>query len=73
MLPITLGIIVALFAIQRRGTARVGGLFGPIMVLWFATLAVLGVREIVRGARGAGGACRRATHWRCSQPIQPSR
>ena len=46
VLPITLGIIVALFAMQSRGTARVGGLFGPIMVLWFGTLAVLGVREI---------------------------
>ena len=47
VLPITLGIIVALFAFQRRGTARVGGLFGPIMVLWFGTLAALGVVEIV--------------------------
>jgi KUP system potassium uptake protein len=43
VLPITLVIIAALFALQRRGTARVGGLFGPIMVLWFGTLAVLGV------------------------------
>ena len=47
VLPITLAIIVALFSLQHRGTARVGGLFGPIMVLWFGTLAVLGVREIV--------------------------
>jgi KUP system potassium uptake protein len=46
VVPITLGIIVALFALQSRGTARVGGLFGPIMVLWFGTLAVLGVRAI---------------------------
>ncbi|RPI57499.1 MAG: potassium transporter Kup, partial [Lysobacterales bacterium] len=46
VLPITLGILVALFAIQRRGTARVGGLFGPIMVLWFGTLALLGARHI---------------------------
>jgi KUP system potassium uptake protein len=46
VLPITLGILVALFAIQRRGTARVGGLFGPVMVLWFATLTLLGAREI---------------------------
>ena len=46
MLPITLGILVALFALQSRGTARVGRLFGPIMVLWFGTLAVLGAREI---------------------------
>ncbi|HLF12056.1 MAG TPA: KUP/HAK/KT family potassium transporter, partial [Gammaproteobacteria bacterium] len=48
VLPITLGIIVALFALQRRGTARVGRLFGPIMVLWFVTLAVLGAMAIVR-------------------------
>jgi KUP system potassium uptake protein len=47
VLPITLGLIVALFALQSRGTARVGRLFGPIMVLWFGTLAVLGVRAIV--------------------------
>ena len=46
VLPITLGIVAALFAIQRRGTARVAELFGPIMVLWFATLALLGIREI---------------------------
>jgi KUP system potassium uptake protein len=46
VLPITLGILIALFAIQHRGTARVGKMFGPIMVLWFATLAWLGVREI---------------------------
>jgi KUP system potassium uptake protein len=46
VLPITLGIIVALFALQRRGTAKVGRLFGPIMVLWFGTLTVLGAREI---------------------------
>jgi len=47
VLPITLAIIVALFAFQRRGTARVGGLFGPIMVIWFGTLAALGVVAIV--------------------------
>jgi KUP system potassium uptake protein len=48
VLPITLGIIVALFALQRRGTARVGRLFGPIMVLWFGTLATLGILAIAR-------------------------
>ena len=42
VLPVTLGVIIALFAIQRSGTARVGGMFGPIMLLWFATLAILG-------------------------------
>jgi KUP system potassium uptake protein len=48
VLPVTLGVIVMLFMIQRRGTEKVGRLFGPIMVLWFVTLAVLGAVEIVR-------------------------
>ncbi|MEO8466195.1 MAG: KUP/HAK/KT family potassium transporter [Gammaproteobacteria bacterium] len=48
VVPITLAIIAVLFALQRRGTARVGGLFGPIMVLWFCTLGVLGVIAILR-------------------------
>jgi len=47
ILPITLGILIALFFFQRRGTASVGALFGPIMVLWFAALAVLGGIAIV--------------------------
>jgi len=51
VLPVTLGVIVALFAIQRRGTARVGRLFGPIMLLWFATLAILGAMEIFHAPR----------------------
>jgi KUP system potassium uptake protein len=48
VLPVTVLIIAALFALQRRGTARVGGLFGPIMVVWFGTLAALGVVAIAR-------------------------
>jgi KUP system potassium uptake protein len=51
VLPITLVIIVALFAFQRRGTARVGRLFGPIMLLWFGTLAALGVVAIMDAPR----------------------
>ncbi len=43
VLPITMVILILLFWIQRHGTAVVGRLFGPIMVLWFVTLAVLGV------------------------------
>ena len=72
VLPITLGILVALFAFQHRGTARVGGMFGPIMVLWFGTLAVLGVREIVV-APEVLLRFRRATRWRCSRRIPASR
>ncbi len=47
VVPVTIGLLVGLFLIQRRGTARVGGLFGPIVLFWFAVLAILGVRGIV--------------------------
>ncbi len=47
VIPITLIIIIALFAIQRYGTAAVGRLFGPIMVIWFASLAVFGVISVI--------------------------
>src|SRR5262249_19885779 len=46
VIPITLVIIVALFLIQRLGTGSVGRMFGPIMLVWFTTIAVLGVRGI---------------------------
>ncbi|SDG87849.1 potassium transporter Kup [Pseudonocardia oroxyli] len=47
VLPVGLGILTLLFVVQRWGTHRVGRLFGPVMVLWFLTLAVLGVPHIV--------------------------
>ena len=43
IVPITIVILVGLFLLQRRGTADIGKLFGPIMVLWFLTLAGLGI------------------------------
>ena len=46
IVPVTLVIIVALFAIQKRGTASVGTLFGPVMCTWFVALAALGLFEI---------------------------
>jgi KUP system potassium uptake protein len=48
IIPVTLGILTGLFFIQRRGTASMGKLFGPVMVLWFGTLAVLGVLSIAQ-------------------------
>jgi KUP system potassium uptake protein len=48
VVPITAGILVGLFLIQKYGTHRVGGTFGPIMVIWFLTLAVLGIVWIAR-------------------------
>ena len=47
VVPITLVILVPLFLFQRKGTARVGALFGPLMMLWFAVLALLGVKGIL--------------------------
>ena len=46
VIPIAIGILVGLFAIQSRGTARVGALFGPIMLVYFFTLAGLGLYHI---------------------------
>jgi KUP system potassium uptake protein len=47
VVPISLAVIVALFAVQRYGTESVGKMFGPVMVLWFVTIGVLGARGIV--------------------------
>jgi KUP system potassium uptake protein len=47
ILPISIGILIGLFLIQARGTAKVGLLFGPIVLIYFATLAVLGVSNIM--------------------------
>jgi KUP system potassium uptake protein len=51
IVPITLVILVGLFMIQSRGTARVGLLFGPVMVAWFITIAILGVSWVAREPR----------------------
>jgi KUP system potassium uptake protein len=48
VIPITVVILVLLFAFQRHGTARVGALFGPIVVVWFGTLTVLGLVNIAK-------------------------
>ena len=48
VIPITLLLLLGLFAVQRRGTGMVGGLFGPILVVWFIVIGVLGLIEIVR-------------------------
>ena len=47
VIPITLVVLTGLFMVQRHGTASVGKMFGPVMVLWFAVLAVLGLAHIV--------------------------
>jgi KUP system potassium uptake protein len=48
VVPLTLIILVALFAVQSRGTARVAAFFGPIMCVWFAVIAIAAVPQIAR-------------------------
>jgi KUP system potassium uptake protein len=48
VVPISLTVLVGLFAIQRYGTGAVGRLFGPVMSVWFAALAVSGLREVTQ-------------------------
>ena len=46
IVPVTIAILVLLFMVQSRGTGKVGVVFGPIMLIWFVVIAVLGIKEI---------------------------
>lgn len=48
VVPIAVVVLIALFAFQKRGTAKIGAIFGPIMILWFATIAALGAAGVVK-------------------------
>jgi KUP system potassium uptake protein len=48
VIPVTVGILLGLFFIQKQGTGFVGRFFGPVMVIWFLTLSLLGVHSIVQ-------------------------
>jgi KUP system potassium uptake protein len=48
IVPLAVGVLLVLFAFQRRGTSRVGAVLGPVMLLWFGTVAVLGALSIAR-------------------------
>ena len=48
VIPITIGLLVGLFLIQRHGTGRVGKLFGPVTLLWFVTLGLMGINSIMQ-------------------------
>ncbi|AUH53365.1 low affinity potassium transporter Kup [Chromobacterium sp. ATCC 53434] len=48
VLPMAVGVLVGLFLLQRHGTARVGLMFGPVMMIWFAILGILGLHQIVQ-------------------------
>jgi KUP system potassium uptake protein len=69
VLPVTLVILTALFAVQSRGTAKVAAFFGPVMVLWFITIAGLGLYHIsddpgvMAAVNPAQGLAFLAQHW----------
>ena len=48
VVPITVAVLIGLFLLQRHGTGGIGSIFGPVMLLWFSTIAVLGVASILR-------------------------
>ena len=58
VVPIAVVILLGLFSVQRRGTGAVGRVFGPIMIIWFSVLALLGARQIVG-------------HWEILQSVNP--
>ena len=47
VIPITAAVLIGLFVVQKRGTALVGAYFGPVMMLWFAAIGLLGLEHIV--------------------------
>jgi KUP system potassium uptake protein len=51
VVPLTIVVLIGLFAIQKFGTAKVGAAFGPVMLVWFTTIALMGVPHILREPR----------------------
>lgn len=51
VVPITVAILLALFFIQKRGTARIGAVFGPVMLIWFVVLGLMGISGILHQPR----------------------
>jgi KUP system potassium uptake protein len=56
ILPISLAILVGLFYFQKHGTGRLGSVFGPVMLVWFVTLGILGIRGILMAPEILGAA-----------------
>src|ERR1035441_2697806 len=48
VVPIAVAILLALFALQSQGTARIGQIFGPVMFVWFVAMALMGISGIVQ-------------------------
>ena len=48
VVPLSVGILIALFVLQRQGSGRIGWLFGPVILVWFAVIAAFGLSEVVK-------------------------
>ncbi len=48
VVPITFAVLLSLFLVQKKGTSGIGAVFGPVVLLWFSTIALLGAREVLR-------------------------
>src|SRR5437667_1235152 len=48
IVPLTIAVLIVLFLVQRIGTAKVGAMFGPVMLVWFVLIAFLGIMQIIR-------------------------
>jgi KUP system potassium uptake protein len=79
VVPVAIGLLLLLFTVQKRGTARMGRMFGPVMLVWFAAIAILGGVEVARSPDvlwGLTPGMRRAssstTDWRASSCWVPS-
>ena len=69
IVPATIVILVGLFLIQSHGTARIGKMFGPVMLLWFTVLAVLGIALGLLGFGLAGSAVRQGESGRGARAL----
>jgi len=68
LLPATVVILVALFAVQQQGTARIGRLLGPVMLIWFVIIALLGPWGITQHPAVAAPPCRVPPTPRAARP-----
>ncbi|WP_204313835.1 KUP/HAK/KT family potassium transporter, partial [Raoultella planticola] len=49
VVPLMVAILIVLFLFQKKGTSWIGGIFGPIMLVWFAVIGILGISGIMKG------------------------
>ena len=55
-MPLSVAILLGLFVLQRFGSGTIGWLFGPVIVVWFCVIAILGLSQVVKDQSGHGNA-----------------